>query len=275
MRRRGEEDGRRARRPIPLGFRIVARIVIVLVSTMRWRVTTEGLRNVPVEGGAVITWNHTSHVDYLVTMWDVYRRLGRDVRFLALRELWDSRAFGWVPRFANAVPVDRGSHGGRAGALRDAIVALERGDLVMVAPEGGISESFELLPFRTGAARMAQLAGVPIVPSVSWGSHRLVTTGHPIRLRRAWRIPVEVRFGEPIHVAPDDDPVEVTERVRRTTEAMLHEVQARYLDGAPNGAWWVPARLGGGAPPHDDVLRRRRLRRAAGGRDHGEERAAG
>jgi 1-acyl-sn-glycerol-3-phosphate acyltransferase len=265
--------GRPSRRPPP-GFRFVAAIVILLVNSMRWRVTTEGLEHVPLEGGAVITWNHTSHVDFLVTMWDVYRRLGRDVRYLALRELWDSKAFGWVPRLANAVPVDRASAGGRSHALRDAIAALQDGDLVMVAPEGTISESFELLPFRAGAARMAQLAGVPVIPSVSWGSHRLVTTGHPIRFRRAWRIPVTVRFGEPIHIAADADPIEVTERIRAATETLLHEVQAAYPDGAPAGAWWVPARLGGGAPPHDETVLRRTLRRANGGRDR-DDRAAG
>ncbi len=70
---------------------------------------------------------------------------------------------------------------------------------------------------------------------------------------------MEIAFGEPIHVAADDDPVEVTRELRRRTEAMLHAVQDAYADGAPSGAWWVPARLGGGAPaPPDDVPEIRR-----------------
>ena len=98
---------------------------------------------------------------------------------------------------------------------------------------------------------MAALAGVPLVPSASWGSHRLTTIGHPFSLREAWGIPVEITFGEPLHPTPTDDPAEVTAVLRERTAELLDAVRARYPDGAPAGAWWVPARLGGGAPPPD------------------------
>jgi 1-acyl-sn-glycerol-3-phosphate acyltransferase len=231
-----------------LRFRIVAWIVILAVRAARWRVRVEGLEHVPEHGGAVVTWNHHSHVDYLLAMLDIYRRLGRPGRYLAKRELWRSPMFGWVPRFADAVPVDRADDGDRDRALHDAVEALRAGDLVLVAPEGGISMSFELQTFRTGAARMAQRAGVPLVPCVGWGSHRLVTTGRRFSPRRAWRIPVTVRYGAPIEVGPDEDPAEVTAHLHEVMERMLDEVQREYPDGAPAGAWWVPARLGGGAP---------------------------
>lgn len=234
-----------------LRFRVVAWLVILFVRVARWRPRTRGLEHVPRTGGAVITWNHHSHIDFVMTAYDVYRRLDRPVRFLAMRELWSSRRFGWVPRFADAIPVTRTSDGDRDRALADAVQALRDGHLVMVAPEGGISETFELTSFRTGAARMAQLAGVPLVPSVSWGTHRLTTTGHPFSFRQAWGIPVEIAFGEPLAAPSDVDPEEVTTRLRERMATMLHEAQERYPDGAPAGAWWVPARLGGGAPPPD------------------------
>ncbi len=243
-----------------LRFRVVAWIVILFVRVARWRPRTTGLDNVPREGGAVITWNHHGHVDFVITVWDIYRQLGRPVRYLAMRELWSSRLFGWVPRFADAIPVSRASDGDRDRALADAVQALRDGHLVMVAPEGGIGDSFELRGFRTGAARMAALAGVPLVPSVSWGSHRLTTTGHGFSPREAWGIPVEVAFGEPLHPTPDDDPADVTLVLRDRMGDMLHAAQARYPDGAPAGAWWVPARLGGGAPapdPERPAVRRR------------------
>ncbi len=251
------EVGSGSKRAVPrptLGFRIVAWVVIALVGTMRWRVRTDGLDNLPPDRGAVVTWNHHSHVDFLLTMWDVYRRLDRSCRYLAKRELWDSPWVGWVPRFAGAVPVDRRPGIDRARAPGDAVVALGEGHLVMVAPEGTISPSFELMRFKRGAVRMAQLAGVPVVPSVSWGSHRLSTSGHPLRLRRAWRIPVTVRFGPPIEIGPDEDLGVATERVRSAMCEMLDEVQREYPDGTPAGAWWVPARFGGGAPAATDVV---------------------
>jgi 1-acyl-sn-glycerol-3-phosphate acyltransferase len=246
-------------------FRVIAWLVIALVRLFRWRIRTAGIDNVPAEQGAVITWNHVSHIDFVCTVWDVYRQLGRPVRYVAKAELWQDRVFGWVPRFADAIPVARTNGDDRDRALADAVAALQAGHLVMVAPEGTISESLEPMPFRTGAARMAQLAGVPLVPSVSWGSQRLTTTGRRARRREAFGIPVEIAFGEPLRPEPDDDPVEVTADLHHRTTKLLHRVQDRYPDGAPAGAWWVPARLGGGAPapPADQVAVRRRPEDAA------------
>jgi 1-acyl-sn-glycerol-3-phosphate acyltransferase len=243
--------GSRRSRP-SWGFRLVARIAIVLVGLARWRITTTGLEHVPRTGGAVVTWNHTGHADFVTTIWPIYRVLGRTARILAKRELWRSVTTRWVVRAVDAVPVDRSRDGDRRAPFAAAVEALDAGDLVVVAPEGTISPSFELLPFRSGAVRMAQQAGVPIVPSVTWGSHRMVTYGHGFSLRRAFFLPVSVRFGPPIDVGPDDDVAEATARVRAAMHTLLDEVQRDYPDGTPAGAWWVPARLGGGAPPPDE-----------------------
>ena len=244
---------RRDRREAPVerpsrGFRVVAWLAIVCLRLARWRIRARGVRNVPARGGAVVTWNHTSHVDFVVTAHELYRRLGRPVRVLARADLWDSWRTRWIVRFADAVPVTRSDPGSRASSYAAAVEVLQQGGLVLVAPEGGISTTFEVQRMRTGAARMAQQAGVPIVPSASWGSHRLVTTGYPLSPRRAWGIPVELAFAPPFHVGPDEDPLAATGRLQRTTTELLHLLQRSYPDGAPAGAWWVPARLGGGAP---------------------------
>lgn len=240
-----------SRRP-SWGFRLVARIAIVLVRIARWRIHSDGVEHLPRTGGAVVTWNHTGHVDFITSLWPIYRQLGRSARVLAKRELWRSRVTRLVVEAVDAVPVDRGAGGDRSAPFDAAVQALQDGDLVLVAPEGTISPSFELLPFRSGVVRMAQRAGVPVVPSITWGSHRLVTYGHGFSLRRAFGIPVVVRFGPPIEIGPDEDVAVATARVRAAMRHLLHEAQERYPDGAPAGAWWVPARLGGGAPPPDD-----------------------
>ena len=239
---------------VPLGYRLLGVLMRLLVRLLRWRLDVRGVEHVPRSGGAVVTWNHTSHVDFAVTALPLLDDAGRWVRLVALRELWSSRTLGWVPRLARCIPVDRERRAGRDHALRDAIAAGRAGDLVMVAPEGTISESFELLPFRTGAVRIAQAAGVPVLPTVSWGSHRFVTTGHPVSFRRGWRLPVVVRVGPPVDVAPDEDPVAATRRLERIVAAMLAEARDAYPDGLHVGAWWVPASLGGSAPPAAEVL---------------------
>ena len=238
--------------PVPdrpsVGFRLLAWSAIAFVWLARWRVRTHGLDHVPSRGGAVITFSHTSHVDFAVTALDIYRRLGRPVHVLARADLWQRRRFRWIVRLASAVPVERETRSGRAASLQAAVEVLQDGGLVLVAPEARISTTFEVQPMRTGAVRMAQQAGVPLVPSASWGSHRLVTTGYPFDVRRAWAIPVEVAFAPPIEVAATDDAVAETQRLEAITRQLLDRLQRSYPDGMPEGAWWVPARLGGGAP---------------------------
>lgn len=234
-------------------WRVIAAVIITLVRVLRWRIDVQGLEHVPERGGAVLAFNHHSYLDLVMVGWPVVRTLRRPLRFLAKREIWSSRKVGWAVRWAEAVPVDRGSPQARAAAFAAAAEALQAGDLVAVAPEQTISASFELLPLRTGAARMAQLAGVPIVPVAGWGTQRVLAKGGPKRLQA--RLPVTVRFGAPLHPGPDDDPVEVTAELTRRLTRLLDAVKQGYPDGTPAGAAWVPARLGGGAPAHDEVLR--------------------
>lgn len=234
-------------------WRAITWLVVAFVRLSRWRVEVEGVEHIPRTGGAVLAFNHHSYLDFVMVAWAPVRQLRRPIRFLAKREIWASRWVGWMARWVEAVPVDRVSGTARADAYTAAVEALTGGDLVVLAPEQTISTSFELLPFRTGAARMAQRAGVPIIPVVGWGSQRFAAKG--VGIRPAFGIPVVVRYGPPMHVAEDEDPLAATRRLEEAMTVMLDEVQRAYGGGAPSGAWWVPARLGGGAPAHDEVRR--------------------
>lgn len=227
-------------------------LVKFLLRRVRWRIRVWGLDNFPV-GGAVIAFNHHSYSDFLMVGAPISIELGRPTRFLAKREMWESRRTRWLVRFAEAVPVERDSSGGRHGAFTTAVDALEAGDLVAIAPEQTISPSFELLPFRTGAVRMAQAAGVPIIPCIGWGTQRFATKGRMPRM--VIGIPVSVRYGAPFEIGPDEDPVVATRRLQELMEGMLDEVQRSYPDEpGPDDDWWVPARLGGSAPAHEGIL---------------------
>ena len=234
-------------------WRVVQRIAeLIVLVVFRWRVQVHGLEHVPRDRGAVLVYNHHSYFDFVMVGWALVRTLRRPARFLAKSEIWRHPLGRWVVEGVRAVPVERGSSTGRHGALDAAITALRDGDLVVVAPEQTISRSFDLLPMKSGAVRMAQAAGVPIVPVAGWGSHRFFTKGHGPHW--AGRLPIVVRYGEPIAVPPGEDVHVATERVASALGALLDEVQRTYPDGTPAGAWWVPARLGGGAPAHADVL---------------------
>lgn len=224
-------------------------------SLLGWDITVEGLEHVPTEDGAVLAFNHHGYVDVVFVAWGPVIDLGRPVRFLAKAELFRHWASGWLMRAAGAVPVERRAGGGssRAHAYAAAVAALGRGELVAVAPEQTISDSYELLPFKPGVARMAIEAGAPIVPAIGWGSHRAVAKGRRIRPRR--RLPVVIRYCDPVLPRPGEPADALKERLQRVMAKELEDVQRSYPDTpAPGDDWWVPARLGGGAPDHEQVV---------------------
>lgn len=229
-------------------YRVCAWIAFTIFRLQGWRYEIEGLEHVPRRGGAVIAANHFSFWDFFLVGRGPYLAWGRPVRILAKESLFRRLVFGWLMRGAEHIPVHRGAG---ADAFGSAVEALECGELVLVLPEGTISPAFELLPFRTGAARMAARAGVPLIPSASWGSHRFHSVGR--RPRWSWRLPVAIRYGAALHPRVEDDPREVTARLRDEVARLTDELVASYPDGAPSHAWWVPARFGGTAPRREEA----------------------
>jgi 1-acyl-sn-glycerol-3-phosphate acyltransferase len=224
-------------------YRFAAWAGITVMRVQRWRFDVIGLEHVPPRSGFLLVANHTSFWDFFATGMPIYERFGRPVRILAKKSLFDLALFGRLLYRTGCIPVDRGDG---AAALDAAVEALERGEIVLVMPEGTISRSFDLLTFRTGAARMAFVAGVPIVPAISWGTHRFYTSGR--RPRWSWRLPVSIRYGEPVVASADAEAT--TAILRSGMRRMLDDTVDSYADGAAPGAWWVPHRLGGGAPDH-------------------------
>lgn len=226
-----------------LTYRTAAWVAFRTMDLQRWQFDVRGVEHLPMSGGAVIAASHIGFWDFFTVGRAAYYGLGRPVRILAKDTLFDVPVFGRVMQAARHIPVHRAEG---TDALRAAIAALRAGELVLVLPEQTISPAFELLPFKTGAARMAMAAEVPIIPAASWGSHRFHTVLH--RPQWQWRLPVSVAYGEPLESTPDDDTTTVTEVLRARVEGLADGLVTTYPDGTPDGAWWVPARFGGGAP---------------------------
>ena len=203
------------------------------------RITYHGLENIPERGGAVIAINHTSYLDWMPAALAAYKR-HRRLRFMIKQEMTEVKIVSYLISHTGTIPVDRRAG---AGAYGVAVERLRAGELVAVYPEATISRSFELKEFKTGAARMAIEAQVPIIPLIVWGAHRRWTKDHPRKLGRA-KIPFTVMVGAPV---PAADTVEQTDAaMREAMTARLHSAQESYEH--PEGAYWVPRRMGGSAP---------------------------
>jgi len=214
----------------------------MLWRTQGLRFTITGMDNLPATGGAVVAINHTGYLDFTFAGLPFYRlRPRRLVRFMAKQEVFDHKITGPVMRSLRHIPVDRASG---AASFDAAVRALRSGELVGVYPEATISRSFELKEFKSGAARMAIAADVPIIPHIVWGAQRIWTKDHP---KKMWRpkVPISIAVGETIQ--PTLPPTELTALLRSRMQHLLERVQEDYGPHPP-GEFWVPHRLGGGAP---------------------------
>jgi 1-acyl-sn-glycerol-3-phosphate acyltransferase len=226
---------------------------VAVVARLTWRlqglrITITGAEHLPASGGAVIPINHTGYLDFAFAGLPAYRlRPSRRVRFMAKQETFESRITGPIMRGCRHIPVDR-SNGG--ASYEAAVEYLRSGELVGVYPEATISRSFELKEFKSGVARMAIAAQVPIIPHIVWGAQRIWTKDHPKKLGRS-RVPVSIAVGEPI---PPTLPVsDLQALLHARMQQLLEQVQDSY-EPHPAGAFWVPRRLGGGAPTPAEAL---------------------
>ncbi len=201
-----------------------------------------GEENIPREGGAVLAINHTSYLDFALAGIPADRRGKRLVRFMAKESIFRHPVAGPLMRGMKHIPVDREAG---SAAFRDAVAALKSGELVGVFPEATMSRSFEIKEIKNGSVRMARAAGVPLIPMIVFGGHRILSYDHR-DLTRGRTIAITV--GEPMQLPRGEDPDALTAELRRRMAVLLDETIARYPD-RPDGAWWIPARLGGSAPP--------------------------
>ncbi|HWS36385.1 MAG TPA: lysophospholipid acyltransferase family protein [Actinoplanes sp.] len=209
------------------------------------KIVVEGAEHIPARGGAVLASNHSSYLDFIYCGFGA-QPAKRLVRFMAKKQVFDHKISGPLMRGMRHIPVDR-----KAGtaAFKHAIDSLRAGEIVGVFPEATISESFTIKSLKSGSARMALEAGVPLIPMAVWGPHRLWTKGRKKELTKR-HIPVIIKIGEPIPVPADTTPEAITVTLKDRLTALLDEAQQEYPDkpAGPDDTWWLPAHLGGSAP---------------------------
>lgn len=214
------------------------------------KLDVQGSEHIPATGGAVIACTHVSYLDF------IFCGLGaqpakRLVRFMAKKQVFDHRISGPLMRGMHHISVDRAAG---AGSYREAVRALQGGELVGVFPEATISRSFTVKQLKSGAVRMAAEAGVPVVPMAVWGSQRLWTKGRPKNLTQR-HVPISILIGPALHPKLDDDRELVSKDLRTRMQGLLDKAQAGYPDSPEQGSepWWLPVHLGGSAPTPEEA----------------------
>jgi 1-acyl-sn-glycerol-3-phosphate acyltransferase len=162
----------------------------------------EGVENIPRKGPALLAFNHIAYLDPLAAAFAV-DRAHRIPRFLAKAELFNDKKISWMLKGTKQIPVERGSREAPM-ALDHAVDALERGEVVVIFPEGTITSNADLSPMaaKTGAARLALATEIPIIPCAIWGTANVWGKGY----RKNWKPgqDIAVRVGEPIEAVGAD-----------------------------------------------------------------------
>lgn len=188
---------------------------------IRWwyRMRIEGADRVPRDGPVVIAPNHRS-------MWDIPMLVvatPRRLVFMAKIELYKNAVLRRLWFELGGFPVRREIADLRA--IDTSMAVLEQGLALGIYPEGTRSFTGEMLPFLNGAAWLALKTGAPIVPVGIIGTGRRTRGDEP---RSKLRRPVTVRFGRPIHVQPEPDPMARRRKMEAVT-AQLRDAIASVI----------------------------------------------
>lgn len=232
-------------------YRPVLAFAKLLQKSMGWKVIVTGEENIPTEGPTILAINHAGYLDFVFSAWASVFEKKRFVRFLAKKEVFDHPVAGPLMRGMKHIPVDR--RGDPAAALDLAVESLESGEIIGTFPEATINRSFVPSKGKTGTIRMAQASGAAVIPVAVWGSHRILTKGRPRNFQRG--VAILVNIGEPLVIAPNEDPRKATDRLMDAIRLQLAEAQEKYPQ-EPSGEsdrWWLPAHLGGTAPTPEEV----------------------
>lgn len=147
------------------------RFIVWLLIHSVYRLKKEGIEHIPEEGAAVIVCNHVSFVDALVIM----AASPRPIRFVMDHRIFKIPVLNFVFREGRAIPIASAKEDPALleQAYEEVAKALEAGDLVGIFPEGRITDTGELYPFRKGITRIVERTPVPVVPMALaglWGS---------------------------------------------------------------------------------------------------------
>ncbi|MFN2616354.1 MAG: 1-acyl-sn-glycerol-3-phosphate acyltransferase [Thermoleophilaceae bacterium] len=198
-----------------------ARAVLEPAIVLYFRLRRTGRRHIP-DGAVILATNHRSFLDpFLVGIC-----ASHPVYFMAKKELFRNRLLGWLLSRLGAFPVRRGESD--AEAVRTSLELLERGQPVVIFPEGTRIRTGSLAAPRRGVGRLALASGAPVVPIAIKGSERA---------RRGWRIrpvKVHVRCGPPLRFP----------RVANPSPELAREVTARIWPCVELQWEWL-----GGLPP--------------------------
>ena len=180
-----------------------------------FRVTAEGREHVPKSGGVILASNHLSYIDHYVTG----AVLDRQVFFISKAQHFDVPVQRWLFKQWGVIPLKRGE--GDNEAMARSLQILQEGKLFGIYPEGTRSTDGKLHRGRTGVARLALQARVPVIPVGMIGTDKILPKGKNVpKLKK-----VSVHIGAPMHFEQFYGMENDRKVTREITDRIMHAIR--------------------------------------------------
>jgi 1-acyl-sn-glycerol-3-phosphate acyltransferase len=202
--------GRRRRLPVQIFGKLFCGGI---ASAVGWRIRVEHRERLEAHRPCVFIANHQSFVDVILFGAMVPSRTVAAGK----KEIRRIPFFGWFFAASGNILFDRGNSHQTTAALQRAAETIKRDQVsVWLMPEGHRNLSPTLLPFRSGAFRLAHMAGVPVVPVVGEPLRAVTDTKRKLARRGEFRI----RVLEPLATGSADTPLKMNQLVERARRQM-------------------------------------------------------
>ncbi len=210
--------------------------------TALWLMTKKdwhGQENLPATGAFIAVSNHVTYADPFTFSHYLYNN-GYPPRFLAKEALFRHWFTGFFMRHFDMVPVYRGTAQAKE-AVKGGLAFLARGDMIAIFPEGTLTREPNLWPMlaRTGAARMALDANVPVIPIAQWGAQELLGRYRrlirPIPRKRVTMVAGPAIDLDDLRAKPVTKQTarEATDRIMATLTSMVEEMRGEKAPAVP------------------------------------------
>jgi putative phosphoserine phosphatase/1-acylglycerol-3-phosphate O-acyltransferase len=209
-------------------------------------IVSEGVQLIPRQGPVILAANHRSYLDPVV-LTGLGMRRGRKLRYLGKKEVFDVPFAGQAMKLLGQIRVDRGS--GDSLPLQKAIDALHRGEAIGIFPQGTIprGEAFYEpdLRAKTGVARLAVAADVPVIPVALWDTEKVWPRSArlPKPQELLARRPVYAKVGEPMYLKLPEG---------GESDAAYHELSDLVMEKIVE---LLPANVREPSPPTEEQIR--------------------
>ncbi len=191
-------------------YKIVLNIIRIFCAPFFYRKVV-GAQNIPRSGGLIIALNHRSNWDVVMAALSCPRMLN----FMAKKELFHNKLFGWLISHLGAFPLSRGT--GDIKAVKTAIGRLKDGKVLQLFPEGTRVKGNEDVDAKAGVAMLAIRGQVPVVPGVIVGEYKPFCKLHVV-------------FGKPVSLDSYYGQKPDTEQLQKISEKIMQHV--RTMDAA-------------------------------------------